>query len=327
MNNNLSLLLSLALITLLQACGSKPQDPISLTPDWNVGDSMQFEVSIIQARYNGYNLLAADTQTYSYEARILEKAVDHYLIQWDDNKSLPKKMLENSGKKMEELISEAEEFFKLIPEDMLPVYRTDLNGTFQGLENFDTLQSIFTKLIDHTLKNFEKEYNLSAEDQKRIDPIYSIMSSRVGLEEFILKDALLIHKALGKTYTLGDTIFDTHTSAGDTWGIALRPDSKIYLKRLEPEKKEMLIQEDYITPGKQIKEAYENFLVKTGIEDSLANAMVEQADIDFNGSVQSLFKYESATPLKISMYKELKVKGPMGESSLVVSQTIRNKNP
>lgn len=158
---------------------------------WHKGDRQVLNISRSKESFNNGELSSSASSTYQAHVRILKETPYSYTIEWIYRGI-------NTGTEESGL---AKSLTKLT-EGLKVIYKTDELGIFVELVNWKEMRDKINKSFDKITKEFGK----NSEVKMAINQLKEVFSSKLAIEQTLIKDIQLYHSPFGGEYILNEKL-------------------------------------------------------------------------------------------------------------------------
>lgn len=238
----LTLLFSFCPLTHLSAQqDSIPADTATTVPFvayWAVGDSFRYAVTEITYKSLGDSIIVNDTLRYEADFVVIDSTATEYLVSWNANKE--------TGDGVKDFLAGMDaDFFEAMEdfEHLIPQFRTNELGQYQGIANVDDLRQVMDlmmdPLVDYLLSKEDVGGLLDSMQQREFRKLMDVEMEKylqpAKLEQEYLKVVPYLLSPLGAEYYLYDTVRTSLEMQSAMPGKTVRQNIVVYLDEHQPE--------------------------------------------------------------------------------------------
>ncbi len=205
---------------------------------WNLGDSLRYAVTEITYREVGDSIVVNDTLRYEADFVVIDSTATEYLVSWNANKEM------GDGVK-DFLAGQDADFFEAMEdfEHLIPQFRTNKLGQYQGFANVDDLRQVMDlmmdPLVDYLLSKEDVGGLLDSMQQREFRKLMDLEMEKylqpAKLEQEYLKVVPYLLSPLGAEYYLYDTVRTSLEVQSSTPGKTVTQSIEVYFDDHQPE--------------------------------------------------------------------------------------------
>jgi len=279
------------------------QESVPLIANWEVGDAYRFEITKVDKYSNRFNTDWNHSVKYISDFEVLKKDDNGYTVKWIRHTNFD---------------------FLHIPEHLIPefaeyatfeaIYKTDLKGSFGGVENWKELKKKKSKLYDEGLKILKKEkkkvknafidaYRMDSEYFGTAETVNKIIFSELWHLHYLYGLEYPVHEKI--EFQIEDKIFPNCDAVTMNVGLYVSDanDTNFTIS------KEVLVDEESKVPF--LKDVFS--FARTA--PPYYNNIMKTARLDFEEKIIYQFDHKDAIPNKFDVSEKILIRAEGGDHS------------
>lgn len=250
-------------LTFLASLGASAEAPTAtVQAAWRVGDIRTLRVSQSRSRSQQGKELASSSGQYDVDITVKTKDREGYLLEWRYSNV---RSANSAGNALADRIAG-------LSEGLTASYRTDTDGAFDRLENWEEIQDFLLSAVDRIGAAQANPQLMAALDQ-----VKGIYKTRKSIEQLALKEVQVYHALYGGEYALGEAlVLDTQLAnfiGGDPFPAVLSYEMTEY----SPEAGTCRVRIEQAIDAEAARRNIRDFLVRTA--KALGKSEPTEADI------------------------------------------------
>ena len=261
---------------------------------WNVGDSYDFQITKIRKQIENAEIKKSDSISYIASFLVIDSTESSYTVKWSYKTQL-------MGVKIPDEIRDKLNDYQLTE----VIYKTNEYGEFIGVENWEEISEITRGVFTEVMTFASKNTGIAIDSlQKGMLPLINAMSSKGGIEIYVVPELRVFHFPLGAEFSTNEPFEYQEELPNLLGGDPIRGDTKIYFDSIDFENSFcVLIQEMKLNPDDTRKMLVTFFESMNLGKDEMVNAM-KTANVEITDRNVFQYWYDPGIPYRIETHRE-----------------------
>lgn len=279
---------------------------------WSKGDSYDFKITKISQRWNENELTINDTTSYIVNFDVIDSTETSYKIKWSYLTNLSDFIIPDHLK---------DKFFKYKTTNV--VYKTNEVGSFIEVENWEEISTMLKQMFNDYVEILKAESNVDKKSlDKIIQPMLNALSTKEGVELYILKEIQLFHFPFGADYSIKEPLVYDHKYPNIYGCDSLKAKTKVYVERVNYDSSFCVLVQEMKLDSKDARRVMAQIFAKIEVGNKEMERAIQGSKFEVMDFNRFEYYYKPGVPSKIetvrtSLMNVMGVKTKSVEKSII----------
>lgn len=288
-------LVSLLLVLTVSFCfGQINSSSVPFVAYWSVGDSYDFQVTKVRKQFESDEIKKNDSVSYRANFLVIDSTESSYTIKWSYKTQL-------MGMEIPDELRERLTDYEVTE----VIYTTNEFGEFVGVENWEEISEVTKGVYIAVMEFASKNTGIELDSvQKVMLPTINAMSSKQGIEIYLVPELRFFHFPLGSQFSIDEPFEYEEELPNIFGGDPITGESIIYLDTVDFNNSFcVLVHEMNLNPD-DTRKMMITFFESLNLEKDEITEALKTANVEITDKNVFQYWYNPGIPYKIETHRE-----------------------